>query len=137
VGLKLGYDEDLAHRIEAGADLFLMPSVYEPSGLTQLYSMKYGTVPLVRATGGLADTVTDCTPQTLLAGTATGFRFLACTGAALLETLRRALDVYRNRRDEWRQLMRTGMRQDWSWDRSAGEYEKLYQRLAYSLAAVG
>src|SRR5207249_7851831 len=73
VGLTLSFDEALAHQIEAGADLFLMPSQYEPSGLNQLYSLKYGTVPIVRATGGLADTITDCTPETLAAGTATGF----------------------------------------------------------------
>jgi starch synthase len=128
--LTLGFDEGLAHRIEAGADLFLMPSLYEPSGLNQLYSMHYGTPPVVRATGGLADTVTDTTPQTLAAGTATGFRFAAYSGEALAEAVRRALQLYRNQPEKWRAVVLNGMRQDWSWDRSAAEYEKLYQHLA-------
>jgi starch synthase len=106
-----------------------MPSQFEPSGLNQLYSLKYGTVPVVRSTGGLADTITDCTPATLAAGTATGFCFAAYHPAAFLEALHRALDVYRNRPAQWLQIMRTGMRQDWSWARSAREYERLYDRL--------
>jgi starch synthase len=130
VSLTFAFDEGLAHRIEAGADLFLMPSWWEPSGLSQLYSMRYGTVPVVRATGGLADTVTDTTPQTLAAGTATGFRFAGYSGPALREAVGRALALYRERPDEWRRVMVAGMRQDWSWDRSAAEYEKLYLRLA-------
>jgi starch synthase len=129
VGLTLGFDETFAHRIEAGADLFLMPSLYEPSGLNQLYSMRYGTPPVVRATGGLADTVTDTTPQTLDAGTATGFRFQAYSGAALRDAVRRALALYRGHPAKWRQVQIAAMRQDWSWDRSAAEYEKLYRRL--------
>jgi starch synthase len=129
--LTVGFDEGLAHRIEAGADLFLMPSLYEPSGLNQLYSMHYGTPPVVRATGGLADTVTDATPQTLAAGTATGFRFAAYSGEALAETVRRAVALYRDQPQQWRAIMVHGMRQDWSWDRSAAEYEKIYQRLAH------
>lgn len=129
VGLLLGFDEPLAHRIEAGADLFLMPSEYEPSGLNQLYSMKYGTPPVVRATGGLADTVVDCTPETLAADRATGFAFLPHTPAALAEAVARALDLYRHRPDDWLKVVRCGMRQDWSWDRSAAEYEALYRRL--------
>jgi starch synthase len=130
VGLTLGFDETLAHQIEGGADLFLMPSQYEPSGLNQLYSLKYGTVPVVRATGGLADTVTDCTPETLSAGTATGFSFLPHTAAALRATLERALELYRGQPAKWLQVVRTGMRQDWSWDRSAAEYERLYEQLS-------
>jgi starch synthase len=129
VGLHLGFSEVLAHQIEAGADLFLMPSLYEPSGLTQLYSMRYGTVPLVRATGGLADTVVDATPEALAEGRATGFRFLAYTPEALAEAVRRALDLYRDHPDQWLQLQRAGMRQDWSWNRSAAEYERLYLSL--------
>jgi starch synthase len=128
--LNVGFDEDLAHRIEAGADVFLMPSLYEPSGLNQLYSMRYGTPPVVRATGGLADTVTDTTPKTLADGTATGFRFAACNGEALRETVERALQCYRDRPEDWRQVMVNGMRQDWSWDRSAEAYEKLYRAAA-------
>jgi starch synthase len=129
VGLTLGFDEGLAHRIEAGADIFLMPSIYEPSGLNQLYSMRYGTVPLVRTTGGLADTVTDCNPQTLAAGTATGFRFDPPWPGAFFDAVERAVALYRDDPAGWRRLMLTGMDQDWSWDRSAAEYEKLYQRL--------
>ncbi|HEV3142529.1 MAG TPA: glycogen synthase GlgA [Gemmataceae bacterium] len=125
----IGFDEDLAHRIEAGADIFLMPSVYEPSGLNQLYSLKYGTVPVVRVTGGLADTIVDTNEETLANGTATGFCFQAIAGWALRETVERALTVYRNRPKDWRQIQETGMRQDWSWNRSAAEYEKLYRRL--------
>src|SRR5207253_10930574 len=93
VGLTLGFDEPLAHQINAGADIYLMPSLYEPSGLNQLYSLKYGTVPVVRATGGLADTIIDCGSQALANGTATGFTFQAHTAAALRETVQRALDL--------------------------------------------
>jgi starch synthase len=125
----IGFDEDLAHRIEAGADIFLMPSVYEPSGLNQLYSLKYGTVPVVRVTGGLADTIVDTIEETLTNGTATGFSFHAIAGWALRETVERALNVYRNRPKEWLQIQQTGMRQDWSWNRSAADYETLYRRL--------
>jgi starch synthase len=126
VGLTLGFDESLAHQIEAGADIFLMPSQYEPSGLNQLYSLRYGTVPVVRSTGGLADTITDCTPETLADGTATGFIFGPFSPAAFLESVRRAVDYYEHRPDCWCQLMTNGMQQDWSWDRSAAEYERLY-----------
>jgi starch synthase len=126
LGVVFGFDEALAHQIEAGADMFLMPSQYEPAGLNQLYSLKYGTVPVVRATGGLADTITDTRPETLAARTATGFTFIAFTPAALLGAVERALDMYRNQPGAWLALMKNVMRQDWSWDRSAGEYEKLY-----------
>ena len=129
VGLLLGFDEELAHQIEAGADAFLMPSRYEPSGLNQLYSLKYGTPPIVRATGGLADTVVDTTPATLADGTATGFRFGAYAQEAFREAIDRALTLYRTRPDQWRAVMRNGMLRDWSWDRSATEYERLYQRI--------
>ncbi len=129
VGLALGFDEPLAHQIEAGADLFLMPSLFEPSGLNQLYSMKYGTVPVVRATGGLADTVTDCTPASLAAGTATGFRFDVPWGGAFFDAVRRAVTLFRDSPADWLRLMENGMRQDWSWDRSAAEYERLYALL--------
>ena len=129
MGVVLGFDESLAHQIEAGADIFLMPSLYEPAGLNQLYSLKYGTVPIVRKTGGLADTITDCTPETLAAGKATGFSFVAYTAAALQEAVELAMALYSEQPEEWLTLMRTGMRQDWSWDRIAVEYEKLYQLL--------
>jgi starch synthase len=130
--VDLAFDESLAHQIEAGADVFLMPSIYEPSGLNQLYSMRYGTVPVVRATGGLADTVVDATPDALAAGRATGFSFVALTADALRECVMRALAVYRGDPKSWLHLMQTGMRQDWSWDRSAAEYERLYERLVIS-----
>ncbi len=129
VAAAFAFDEALAHQMEAGADLFLMPSRFEPSGLNQLYSLRYGTVPLVRATGGLCDTVVDCTPTMLEAGTPTGFAFVEYTPAALLATLHRALWMYRSRKDQWRRLQQNGMRQDWSWDRRAEEYEALYARL--------
>jgi starch synthase len=129
VAVSLCQDEKLAHCIEAGADIFLMPSQYEPCGLSQLYSLKYGTVPVVRATGGLADTVVDATDPTLAAGTATGFSFIPITPAALLATVQRALELYRGRPERWLALSQAGMRQDWSWDRSAAEYERLYEKL--------
>ena len=129
VGLSFVFDESLAHQIEAGSDLFLMPSFYEPSGLNQLYSMRYGTPPVVRATGGLADTVVDATPAALAAGTATGFVFVPYMADALLDAVRRGLNLYHEQSDAWRGLVRAGMRADWSWDRSAAEYVGLYERL--------
>ncbi len=129
VGIALGFDEPLAHQIEGGADVFLMPSQFEPSGLNQLYSLKYGTVPVVRATGGLADTIVDYTPDKLATGQATGFTFVPFTAAALLAAVQRALDLYHQQPDLWLRLMQNGMRQDWSWDRSAMEYEQLYLKL--------
>jgi starch synthase len=130
VGLRLGFDEPLAHLIEAGADLFLMPSLYEPSGLNQLYSLRYGTLPVVRATGGLADTVVDANAQTLADNTATGFRFSAYAVEPFLEAIRRALALYRSRPEPWDRVVQTAMRQDWSWDHSAVSYEELYRKLA-------
>jgi starch synthase len=135
VGVVFSHDEPLAHQIEAGADIYVMPSQFEPCGLNQLYSLKYGTVPVVRATGGLADTVTDCRPETVAAGTATGFSFEPYSAGAFREAVRRATDAYRNQPDVWRQLVGTGMRQDWSWDHSAAEYERLYARLRGTGAA--
>jgi starch synthase len=125
IGVYLGYNEGLAHHIEAGADMFLMPSRFEPCGLNQIYSQRYGTVPIVRRTGGLADTVTDTTPDTLENRTATGFSFQAATATALLDTIHRALEHYRQP-DAWRQIVTTGMKQDFSWKRSAERYIELY-----------
>jgi starch synthase len=125
VAAHIGFSPELAHQIEAGADIFLMPSRYEPCGLNQLYSLRYGTVPVVRATGGLADTITSATPDTLAAGTANGFSFREYSALALAETLARACDAYRNP-ELWRQLVETGMKQDWSWARSARAYGDLY-----------
>jgi len=126
VAVRLGFSNELAHRIEAGADIFLMPSRYEPCGLNQLYSLKYGTVPVVHATGGLADTITNLTDDTLSAGTANGLSFENYTPIALAQTLERACQTYFNR-PVWEQLIRTGMSQDWSWTHSAREYSRLYE----------
>jgi starch synthase len=125
VAVRLEFSNALAHRIEAGADIFLMPSRYEPCGLNQLYSLKYGTVPVVRATGGLADTITGYAPPSVPVPPANGFSFDEYSPLALSETLRRACDTY-EQPDVWRQLMTTGMQQDWSWTASARQYAELY-----------
>jgi starch synthase len=129
MGLEIGFSEALAHKIEAGADMFLMPSRFEPCGLNQIYSLRYGTVPIVHATGGLADTIVDATPENLLRGTATGFTFRPATPESLVETLQRALKLYRNPGSWWRRLMETGMQQDFSWALSAMHYESLYSHI--------
>ncbi|HEY6004464.1 MAG TPA: glycogen synthase GlgA [Anaeromyxobacter sp.] len=121
---RIGFDEPLAHRIEAGADAFLMPSRYEPCGLNQMYSLRYGTLPVVRAVGGLEDTVEDF--DGWMRGT--GFKFREYSPQALLLAVRRALDTYRDRRT-WQALVLRGMAQDFSWDRSARSYEALYRAL--------
>jgi starch synthase len=128
VGIRIGYSEPLAHRLEAGADLFLMPSRFEPCGLNQLYSLRYGTVPVVRRTGGLADSVVDATPERLADGTATGFQFDAAAAPALLAAIERALALY-DQPEAWRKLVTRGMQQDFSWTRSARRYLELYQQL--------
>ncbi|HEY3275187.1 MAG TPA: glycogen synthase GlgA [Syntrophorhabdaceae bacterium] len=122
--VKIAYDNGLAHLIEAGADMFLMPSRYEPCGLNQLYSLKYGTVPVVRGVGGLEDTITDYTSEPRLG---TGFKFYEYTKDALIETLERALAVY-GRADEWQTLAKRCMTADFSWERSAKEYLDLYAK---------
>ena len=121
--VRFTYDNALAHKIEAGADMFLMPSRYEPCGLTQMYSLRYGTVPIVRSTGGLVDTVE---PYDQATGAGTGFRFDAPDGTGLMWGIDRALAVYQDRR-AWRRLMRNGMTRDFSWDRSARQYEELFK----------
>ena len=126
VAVRLEFSDELAHRIEAGADLFLMPSRYEPCGLNQLYSLKYGTVPVVRTTGGLADTVVDATPENIAAKTATGFQFESYSASVLEATLRRAIEMYWHDAKTWSQLVETGMRQDWSWSASARKFEEAY-----------
>jgi starch synthase len=128
IGLHIGYDEPLAHHIEAGADVFLMPSRFEPCGLNQIYSLRYGTVPIVRRTGGLADTVVDTTAETLASKTASGFCFDTPTAPDLWRAVERALHHYRTP-ELWRQLIETGMRQDFSWRRSAEHYIELYERV--------
>jgi starch synthase len=127
VAVRLEFSNALAHRFEAAADMFLMPSRYEPCGLSQLYSLKYGAVPVVHATGGLADTITNLSDETLANGTANGFSFDQYTPKELADTLERARDAFANR-PLWEQLVRNGMQQDWSWSRSAQEYGRLYER---------
>jgi starch synthase len=129
MGIRLAYDESLSHLVFAGADMFLMPSKYEPCGLTQMYSMCYGTVPVVRATGGLADTVQDFDPGT---EKGTGFSFNAYESGAFKETIVRAVEVWNNK-PMWRTLMRNGMASDFSWTRSAQQYLDAYQKLTASL----
>jgi starch synthase len=129
VAAHIGYDERLAHRIEAGADCFIMPSRFEPCGLNQMYSLRYGTVPIVHSVGGLADTVVDLTPQSAHDYTATGFTFAADTPAALLEACERAIAYHQNARVDWWKLVITGMKQDFSWERSAEQYTALYHRV--------
>jgi starch synthase len=123
VGLKIAYDNVVAHKIEAGADMFLMPSRYEPCGLNQIYSLRYGTVPVVRATGGLDDTVEAFDGKT---GRGTGFKFEAYDGAALVKCVREALAAYTDLR-QWRTLQKNGMTKDFSWKTSAAQYIKLYE----------
>jgi starch synthase len=132
VAVHIGFDERLAHLIEAGADLFLMPSRFEPCGLNQMYSLRYGTVPLVRATGGLADTVRNFDPAS---GSGTGFTFDEYSAQALLGTLRRALGVFMDRRT-WQRIQQAGMRQDHSWAASARRYVEVYERAMASRVGV-
>ena len=128
VAVRIAYDDTLAHKIEAGSDIFLMPSRYEPCGLNQIYSLKYGAVPVVRVTGGLDDTVENFDPST---GAGTGFKFKDYTGQALIAAIRAALDTYGNQ-SLWRKLMANGMAQDYSWGASAAQYVRLYQGLLAS-----
>jgi len=123
VGVKIAYDNTLAHKVEAGADMFLMPSRYEPSGLNQMYSLKYGTVPIVRATGGLDDSIE---PFDVEHGTGTGFKFKEYTGEALLFAVRQALHHYMDERI-WKRIQLNGMAKDFSWKKPAAEYAKLYE----------
>ena len=125
----MGFDETLAHLIEAGADAFLMPSRFEPCGMNQMYSQRYGTPPIVRATGGLADTVVDCTPATLADGSASGFVFREPSAAALLAAVTRAAGAWRDGAT-WRALQRNGMARDFGWNASARRYAGIYAELA-------
>ncbi len=128
VSVKIGYDETLMHQIEAGADIALIPSRYEPCGVNQMYSQRYGTPPVVHATGGLKDSVVDASPATLAGKTATGFAFSPLTGDNLLHACIRAAELFRNRRS-WRQLQKNGMARDFSWEGAATEYLELYRSL--------
>ncbi len=125
IAVKVAYDNAIAHKIEAGADMFLMPSRYEPCGLNQIYSLKYGTVPIVRATGGLDDTIEPWDART---GKGTGFKFTEYNGESLLMTIKQALTAYRDE-TSWQALMRNGMNKDFSWNASAREYGKVYDRV--------
>jgi starch synthase len=120
-----GYHEELAHWIEAASDLFVMPSQYEPCGLNQMYSLRYGTVPVVRNTGGLADSVMRYDPAS---GSGTGILFEEFSAEALTQALQTALDLY-GFRAHWLRMMRNGMAQDFSWEHQGAEYERLYDRL--------
>jgi starch synthase len=123
VSVQVKYDNVVAHKIEAGSDMFLMPSRYEPCGLNQIYSLRYGTVPIVRATGGLDDTIEPFNAKT---EHGTGFKFTEYEGAALLACIREALGVYKNA-VLWQILQRNGMAKDYSWGASAGTYVKVYE----------
>jgi starch synthase len=120
-GIMFGMNEEIAHMIEAGSDIYIMPSRYEPCGLNQLYSLKYGTVPLVRATGGLEDTIQDVS-----GGNGTGFKFKKYDGKELLKTIQRAIKVYHDKKT-WQKIQRNGMAKDFSWEASAKKYINLYR----------
>jgi starch synthase len=130
VGLSIGFDEAMAHRIEAGADFFLMPSRREPCGLNQMYSQRYGTPPIVHAVGGLADSVVDCTPRSMASRTATGFTFAPFDRQQFLAAIEAAYEVYCRGGNLYRRLQLNDMATDFGWDTSAKQYEELYERLA-------
>jgi starch synthase len=137
MSVRVGYDEAFAHRIQAGADIMLMPSRFEPCGLTQLYSLRYGTVPVVRRTGGLADTIVDANDTTLASNTATGFHFIRSRPADYLAAIHRAVTLFRNYPLKWKQLMHNGMNQDFGWARSAAEYVSVYDKALDDLNTSG
>jgi len=133
LAVKIAFDNVLAHKIEAGSDMFLMPSRYEPCGLNQMYSLKYGTIPVVRATGGLDDTIMEFDPE---AGKGNGFKFAEYSSRALIEEIKRALAIYQNK-NLWLRLVKNVMKEDFSWKRSALKYEEIYnQVLAKSIDSV-
>jgi len=125
--VHIGYSEDLAHQVEAGCDLFIMPSRFEPCGLNQMYSLRYGTPPVVNNTGGLADTVIDTTAKTLKDKSANGFVTSDANAEALLSTIKRALTIYKKPK-QWQQVCETAMRQELGWEASAKKYQALYQK---------
>lgn len=126
VGVRLEFSEAVAHRIEAGCDMFLMPSRYEPCGLNQLYSLKYGSVPIVHSTGGLADTVVDASDEAMANSSATGFVFDDYSLPALSGALNRAIDAYAFNPDRWNNIVKNGMNNDWSWQNSASKYMEMF-----------
>lgn len=129
VSSSVGYSNELSHQIIAASDIFLMPSRFEPCGLTQLYSERYGTIPVVHATGGLVDTVTDMTEETLADGTATGIHFKYPDVEGASWAVERAVGTWRYNRSAWEQMMKTGMETDFSWQRSAEKYVEVYERI--------
>jgi starch synthase len=136
VGVKIGFDEDIAHLMQAGADVFLVPSRFEPCGLTQLYALRYGVVPVVARVGGLRDTIIDANEMALRAGVATGFVFSPVTVDALVAILHRAKDLFADQ-EQWRQLQGNGMKTDVSWRHPARRYAELYRDLLASPPASG
>lgn len=128
ISVTIGYDEALAHQIEAGVDIFLMPSRFEPCGLNQMYSQRYGTIPIVRETGGLADTIEDAMPKTLSNNTATGISFKEATPGALLEAIKRAMLLYSDKKT-WKKIQTAAMKKDFSWQNSAKQYLALYEQI--------
>ncbi len=128
MAINIGYDEGLSHLIEAGSDVFLMPSRFEPCGLNQMYSQRYGTIPIVRKTGGLADTVTDTLPESLLDNTASGIVFNDASASSLLEAIKRALILY-GVPESWRKMQVSGMKKDFSWQKSAEKYLDIYDSI--------
>ena len=128
LAIHIGFSDELAHQIEASSDVFVMPSHYEPCGLNQLYSLRYGTIPIVTRTGGLLDTVVDCNETTLANQTATGFHLASLDPNDLDEAIGRALNLRYHHPEQWAQLIETGMTQDWSWRNSAKEYVALYEK---------
>lgn len=128
ISVTIGYDEALAHQIEAGVDIFLMPSRFEPCGLNQMYSQRYGTIPIVRETGGLADTIEDAMPKSLAKNTATGISFKEASPGALLEAIKRAMLLF-NDKKTWRKIQTAAMEKDFSWQKSAKQYLTLYEEI--------
>ncbi len=129
VGVIIRYSEEVAHLIEAGSDIFLMPSFFEPSGLNQLYSMRYGSLPIVRRVGGLADSVVDATPENIKNGTATGFVFDHYLDTDLIQAVERALTLFEKDKKTWKSIQETAMQRDHSWEHVAEEYEKVYDQV--------
>ncbi|MEE9491762.1 MAG: glycosyltransferase, partial [Gammaproteobacteria bacterium] len=128
IGIGLEYDEGLSHLLEAGADMFLMPSRFEPCGLNQMYSLRYGTPPIARKTGGLADSIVHSSPATVANHTANGFLFKSADATSLLASIDDALRLYRES-DIWQNIIKTGMAVDNSWLHSARQYEDIYRRV--------
>jgi starch synthase len=133
VGVHVGYDETLAHLLQGGSDAILIPSRFEPCGLTQFYGLRYGCVPIVSRVGGLADTIVDANDAALAAGVATGIQFLPVETAAFARTILRAVDLFRDR-TLWSSMQKRGMKSDVSWSRSAARYADLYRRLTAGTA---